>query len=541
MIKNFYRLFNTIKYLRREQIIWRLVNLLPRLILEINHSPKSVPFNGEFNFILSQFSTNNFLDFNFLNEEYNLKDIGWDNSKISKLWRYNLHYFDYLNQNDCNYSNEILKQIIIEDWINVNSFAKGTGWEAYPTSLRIINWIKWNWRTNFLSDKAKISLWNQVRWLSVRLEFHLLGNHLFINVKALLFACAFFGLDENSSIYKKAIKILNQELEEQFLKDGAHFELSPMYHSLAMEDLLDLIAISSLLPLSFPIEKIREHYIKGINWLRTMSYQNEELSHFNDCSNGIAPRISEIVEFASRLGIQDQKLIQPFVHYRESGFVVVNLENTHLIADLGNIGPDYLPGHAHADTLSFELSINNERVIVNSGTSVYGVSAERLRQRGTEAHSTISIDGKNSSDVWSGFRVGKRAKPFNVKCDSTLEEVNFSASHDGYKHLPGSPIHTRYFRFKNKTWFIEDKVTGLNNRLISNFFLHPEIDVIKNENDILLSKRGKHIAQFKTNVLSKLSIVSSTYHDRFGVSKKNKCIQINGITPSEIKIEIEIL
>ena len=30
------------------------------------------------------------------------------------------------------------------------------------------------------------------------------------------------------------------------------------------------------------------------------------------------------------------------------------------IIDVAKIGPDYLPGHGHADTLSFELSINTQ-------------------------------------------------------------------------------------------------------------------------------------------------------------------------------------
>ena len=100
---------------------------------------------------------------------------------------------------------------IINKWTIENQFGKGTGWEPYPTSLRIINWIKWNFKTNELSNEVKLSLWNQVLWLVGRPEYHLLGNHLFINAKALLFACVFFGLDEYSSIYRKALKILKEE------------------------------------------------------------------------------------------------------------------------------------------------------------------------------------------------------------------------------------------------------------------------------------------------------------------------------------------
>ena len=70
----------------------------------------------------------------------------------------------------------------------------------------------------------------------------------------------------------------------------------------------------------------------------------------------------------------------------------------------------------HADNLSFEWSLGEQRVLVNSGTSLYGVSSERHRQRKTKSHNTVEIDGFDSSEIWSGFRVARRAS-------SSLESV----------------------------------------------------------------------------------------------------------------------
>ena len=47
----------------------------------------------------------------------------------------------------------------------------------------------------------------------------------------------------------------------------------------------------------------------------------------------------------------------------------------------------------------------------DSGTSTYERDSERLRQRGTAAHNTVQLGGVDSSEVWSGFRVGRRARP----------------------------------------------------------------------------------------------------------------------------------
>lgn len=545
MLKRIIRLYNTVKYLKAKQIFWRFLNLTPRFISEVNEFPPIINEQLTYNFIPCNIITTDYDQFKFLNETHSLKAVGWDDKSISKLWRYNLHYFGYLLQNK-NSAYQIEHHLkLIEKWIDDNPFGKGTGWEPYPTSLRIINWIKWHWFSDGLSEKAKLSLWNQIRWLQNRPEYHLLGNHLFINAKALLFASAFFRLDPNSKYFRESISILNKELKEQFLSDGAHFELSPMYHSLAMEDLLDLMSISNKIPNSFPSNEILRKYYKGMTWLETMIYNNGELSHFNDCANGIAPNYSNLKDYAIKLGIAEKSLCNNKLYFhQESGFVVYKDEKSHLIADFGKIGPDYLPGHAHADTLSFELAVNGKRIVVNSGTSVYGSSDDRLLQRGTGAHSTIQIDEENSSEVWSGFRVARRAVPFNIKINSSKElnnEISFQASHNGYLRLKNKAIHTRKFNLSKNSWSIEDEISGYGNSVVSRFYLHPEIEVRKSEKGMTLSKNHIDLVDFIYDRKLGLQLIDTFYHDQFGVNKANKCIQVSGISPIKIEVKFEIL
>jgi uncharacterized heparinase superfamily protein len=543
LLNKLLRLYDTVKYLKFKQIYWRIIYLLPRLITQQKKCPNTQIFTRKDFFIPRDGITADYQSFIFLNELNNIVETGWDNPSISKLWRYNLHYFEYLLQNNSDERHLVSQTKIIDNWIDNNHFGRGTGWEPYPTSLRIINWTKWHWKTNLLSERAKISLWNQIKYLESRPEYHLMGNHLFINAKALLYACAFFKLQKDTRIYKAAISIINEEINEQFLEDGAHFELSPMYHSLAMEDLLDLICISNLLPSNFPKEVIVEKFKKGMQWLQTMIYANEELAHFNDCANGIAPKFNNLVNYASELGIILPTLDVPkFSYHKSSGFVVYKDNCFHLIADIGKVGPNYLPGHAHADTLSFELAIKGHRVIVNSGTSVYGSTKERLRQRGTSAHSTVQIDNQDSSEVWSGFRVANRAVPFDINVNySTDGLISFSASHDGYKRILASPIHKREFIYSNTSWEINDQISGIGNQVVSRYFIHPDIEISKAENNFLLSKNGEVIVKLSLESSHDAVICESTYHDKFGSSIKNKCIQISGKSPQNIKAKFQII
>ena len=103
--------------------------------------------------------------FNILNKTYDLLEIGWDNEKTSKLWRYNQHYFDDLNAENSFYRMK-WHEYLISNWIENNPVGVGTGWEPYPTSLRIVNWIKWSLKNNKHDKNILHSLVVQTRWLN---------------------------------------------------------------------------------------------------------------------------------------------------------------------------------------------------------------------------------------------------------------------------------------------------------------------------------------------------------------------------------------
>ena len=99
-----------------------------------------------------------------------------------------------------------------------------------------------------------------------------------------------------------------------------------------------------------------------------------------------------------------------------SGYYAVNdfAREDFLIVDAGPVCPDYLPAHAHADMLNYELVIRGRRVIVDSGVYEYQAGAWRDYFRSTRAHNTVEINRENQSEVWSSFRVARRARPLNV-------------------------------------------------------------------------------------------------------------------------------
>jgi uncharacterized heparinase superfamily protein len=409
----------------------------------------------------------------------------WDDPARAKLWRYNLHYFDDLTAQDAA-ARESWHRPLVARWIRENQPGQGTGWDPYPTSLRIVNWIKWALSTApgdkpRLDPSVRDSLATQTRWLRSRLEIHLLGNHLWANAKALAFAGAFFEGGEAQRWLDQASELVERELREQILADGGQFERSPMYHAILLEDILDLINLSRVFPACLPSDlmaSLSGTAVRMLHWLRVMTHPDGRISFFNDSAFAVAPSHATLAGYAQQLGITAQppplKSIETLPH---SGYVRLQNDRAVVICDVGSIGPDHQPGHAHADTLSFELSVAGHRVVVNSGTSTYEPGPERQRQRSTAAHNSVVVDGQSSSEVWGSFRVARRARPFDVTWGDTGPTQWLEASHDGYRRLPGRVTHRRRWTLEPHGLRIDDHLAGEFESASAFWHLSPDVVV----------------------------------------------------------------
>ena len=471
--------------------------------------------------------------FCFLNETRDLAAQGWDDPAQEKLWRYNLHYFDDLNAWDAEARRDWHRALLLR-WVRENPPAAGSGWEPYPTSLRIVNWIKWGLGGNALPSECLDSLAIQVRWLASRLETHLLGNHLFANAKALVFAGLFFDGQEAAAWLEKGMRILAREVPEQILADGGQFERSTMYHALALEDMLDLCNVVALAAGAVPqrwrdtVADWRARIGPMRDWLATMCHPDGEIGLFNDAALGIAPAPAELERYAGELGFSPSGHAKGRVtRLAQSGYVRVAQDAMVTLLDVAPVGPDYLPGHAHADTLSFELSVFGQRVLVNSGTSCYGLSRERSRQRETASHNTVVVDGQSSSEVWAGFRVARRARPLGLE---VVDEAGLRVicSHDGYHRLPGRPIHTRHWLFDDASLVVEDRVSGLFGHAEARFHLHPKVRLEVRDEGVTgrIGLEKGHRLDWQVE-MGTLAIENSTYHPCFGMSELSRCLVLH--------------
>jgi uncharacterized heparinase superfamily protein len=533
--------WHTVRHLRWVQLAARIRTKIPRPLPRANHDIRErsegagwvVPARRDASMLGP-------MTFRFLGEARKIDRPSWGED-ASHLWRYNVHYFDDLNARDSS-ARHAWHEEAIQAWIEDHPpSGRGDAWAPYPTSLRIVNWIKWARGGGPLSPEAIASLATQAALLERRVEYHLLGNHLLANAKALVYAGVFLEGRDPDRWLRNGLRILETEVEEQILEDGGHFERSPMYHALVLEDLLDLINHVRATPGAMPAEAVRRLSsawttvaARMESWLVAMCHPDGEIAFFNDAAIGIAPVPAELFRYARELGIPGPGPDPAdALHLSASGYVSVNDGHRALLVDVAPIGPDYLPGHAHADTLSFELSLWGQRVIVNGGTSRYGAGPERQSERGTASHSTVIVDGQDSSEVWSGFRVARRARPFDVHVDSHGSYFEIAAAHDGYRRLAGKPIHRRRWIGAQGRLAVIDSVEGRFQSAIARFHLHPDVrcEVDSSGRSGILRWPGSPPIRWHATGAGVL-VEGSWYRPRFGASLPTCCIALQ-LAPSE--------
>ena len=202
--------------------------------------------------------------------------------------------------------------------------------------------------------------------------------------------------------------------------------------------------------------------------MKNITFSSGDLPMLNDAAPGIAPNTAQLIKYASALGLYSDELNSKL---SDSGYRKYSCFNYECIIDIGQIGPTYQPGHAHADTFNFVLYAKKKPIIVDPGISTYELGKTRLNERGTAGHNTVSILDRDSSEVWASHRVGRRAIVTIMKDIDN----NIKAQHNGYYNL--GTFHQREWKFSENTIEITDTLKGKVRNGIAHFWFSSGIGV----------------------------------------------------------------
>ncbi len=432
-------------------------------------------------------------DFCFIHNAFRAKaPISWNDPQCPKLRLYHLNYFDFLNVRFALPEEESMLRAALDialNWRERNSTGTEVGWEPYPLSLRIVNWLKFLVRygrdLEQRGEGRKIdlllpSLAQQAATLNRRLEKDLLGNHLLKNIKALLFAGALLETPRSARWLEEGESLLERELKEQILPDGGHFERSPMYHAEVLEDLLDLQVLGSACAMKWRCDGALALAITMMRaFLQGILHPDGELPLLNDSALNVARPPAELLRAAPG-AVSKSCDPRPAVEiFPRTGYGVIRdrASASHLVFDCGPLGPDCQPGHGHCDVLSYELSLHGRRVVVDTGVSTYERNAVRRYERSTAAHNTIRIDGEDQAEVWASFRVGRRPHVGALEGGSTGPLHFLRGEHYAYRRR--GVVHARAIALLPPgAWVVVDLLKGRGMHRSESFIhLHPLVRV----------------------------------------------------------------
>ena len=349
------------------------------------------------------------------------------------LWAFQLHYHEYLLdivRHDLRLQTQKTVWSLIENWIDQHPrsyrLRRKLAFHPYCISRRIPVWC---WLLvaarpeEAVLTKVTRSLAEQMRHLESHLETDIGGNHLWENARALAIGGSFFSGPVADRWRTNGIKLLRTCVTEQLSPKGEHFERSPMYQADLARGLRELVHWLN------PVEGCHARCFAAVaermtTFLDAIRHPDGEIPLFGDSV------INHVREESSMIA----NIRRPKQSYWAGDYFIHEQDEHKLIFDAGNIGPDHLPAHAHADLLGFEMSLFGQRIMVDSGTFCY-TGPKRSEFRESRAHNVLIVDDIELADVWSSFRMGRRGHVRGRWSGKTPLGHWVAASHDAYRSI----------------------------------------------------------------------------------------------------------
>lgn len=374
---------------------------------------------------------------------------------------------------------------LIAAWIDADVSWNSVAWSPSVLGRRVASWLT---HATLIACGESDPPGTRVLWSIARQVRHLArvrnhgapGTGRLLALRGLVYATA-CGIGSDSNI-NTALRSLTHEVRSQILADGGHITRSPTEQLCALAALVDIRVMLALVGRTSPPElKSSIHGLAGM--LRLYRLGDGRLTVQNGATEGDRAMIDAVLT-------RSEALDPPPDSAPESGYERLVAGRTMIILDCGAPAAPGFDMKAHAGTLSFEISWGAERIVVNCGAIATRDPTWALAQCATAAHSTITVDDTNSSQMASNAGVCRRATIVERTRENFDGNIWVSGAHDGYQPNFGL-IHRRrlYLSRDGDDLRGEDTLTGPHRGLaVARFHLHPQVDasLVQNGAAVLL-------------------------------------------------------
>jgi uncharacterized heparinase superfamily protein len=362
---------------------------------------------------------------------------------------------------------------LVQSWITENLGWKDLSWRSDVLATRVFAWVVYfdeivkREPDDPLRRTILTSLVAQLRHLARTASWEVAGAARLRALKGLIAGMAILGGPELR--LTKALKILERELSIQILPDGGHLSRSPSLQLQVLQDLIDTRAVLRSAQVEVP-PGLKEAIERMAPMLRFFRHGDRRLALFNDSLEEDGVLIDLVLTRSEAKGRAPP-------HAPDIGFDRLQAFKSLVLIDTGKPPPRGFDDHAHAGPLSFELSHERERIIVNCG-AYRGPKPNWWRvARASAAHSVMVVADTNSVEIRADGTLGR--SPTAIVRERAEHEGQqwVSASHDGYRERFGL-IYARqlFLAADGEDLRGEDQLTGLPGAVFAvRFHLHPSV------------------------------------------------------------------
>ncbi len=423
---------------------------------------------------------------------------------------------------------------LVASWIGTHRNWRPLAWRADVLGQRLTAWIS---HYEFFCASADEtfraavfeSLGRQARHLARVAGGAPVGVPALRAVKGLLYAglCLEPGRGGGVDRLGQALRLLHRELGRQIRDDGGHVCRSPSLQLEAMRHLIDMRGALAAAGQDIP-EALQEGIGALAATLRRQRHGDGGLALFNGGHEEHAWVVDMALAQAGGRGRWTAAAA-------ESGFARLTVGRLVVILDAGAPPPPPYDAEAHAGTLSMEVGVGKERLIVNCGASE--VPSWRDAMRSTAAHSTVVVADTNSSELLGAGGLGRRARVPRVTREESDGNIWLSGSHDGYVARFGV-VHRRrlYLAADGTDLRGEDALQGggAGHEFALRFHLHPGVtaQMLQGGSACLLRLPGGSGWRFRVGTGGALSLEDSVYMGEAAELRRSQQLVVRGTVQS---------
>lgn len=388
-------------------------------------------------------------------------------------------------------------QEIAQDWIGRYRWPDDSAvWRPQTAALRLMSWLS---HSPVVLKSAQLGFYRRfLKSIGLHVDYlravaPAATDGMEIMRLRIALAMASLSLPVSPSIVQRAGAQLDRELDRQILADGGHVSRNPRAILDLLIELLPLRQTYVNLGYEMP-SRLIPAIDRMFPALRFFRHQSGELSLFNGATATLATELVAVLRYDESAGQPFRAM--PYMRYQRIG-----TSSTALIVDTGSPVSRETSSQAHAGCLSFEMSSGGHRIIVNSGSPLYGPEDYRQLARSTAAHSTVTLNDTSScsfaraSSLGTIIVGGVRRVEASRKEDPQGEIL--VASHDGYVEKFGL-LHERSLQLHSSGAIVRggdrflkpgggepDEACGFH--AVARFHIHPSIQIRPvDDNEVLL-------------------------------------------------------